>query len=167
MSRLAAVVLGAVIAVGLVINFLLFMGPIEKPITPTPIGPLCDPSASPGPDPDCPIPTRSVVSGQTWIGVYPPLEGWDMPQTLSLEVGGEAWRLPAPTGWGVVSMTLSDPKPVTLLGVDDCHQYAAFDVAPGGLYVIRFAEDHSTSVEQAEFIDSGPALAEPAALTGC
>ena len=34
-------------------GFVLLVNPPEKPITPTPIGPLCDPSASPGPDPDC------------------------------------------------------------------------------------------------------------------
>jgi hypothetical protein len=118
------------------------------------------------PSPTFEIPDVSPPA-QAWIAVYPPRDGWVVPQELSLEVGDEASYIDASGSWGVTSPMLSTITPVRLFGVEDCHLYAAFDAAPGGQYVIRFAEDASTSVEQVAAIDSGPSLGERDRLTGC
>jgi hypothetical protein len=104
---------------------------------------------------------------QAWIAVYPPSDGWPVPQELSLEVGDEASYIDASGSWGVTSPMLSKITRVRLFGVEDCHLYGAFDAAPGGQYFIRFAEDASTSVEQVSAIESGPGLGERDRLTGC
>jgi hypothetical protein len=103
---------------------------------------------------------------QAWIAVYPPRDGWVPPQELSLEVGDQASVIDTTGSFGVTSPMLSTITRVRLFGVGDCHLYAAFDAAPGGQYVIRFAEDASTSLEQVAFIESGPGLGEREP-TGC
>jgi hypothetical protein len=113
--------------------------------TPTP-----DPAAMPG-----------VVPAQTVIGVFGPAD-WVPPQELSLEIGDQAWSILAEGGHGVAGRNLSDVTFVRLVGVDDCHVYAAFEAAPGAFYSIRFAEDGSVSVKDitAQGIEDGPALGE-------
>jgi hypothetical protein len=103
---------------------------------------------------------------QAHFAVYPPYDGWVVPQELSLEVGEEAWSIETTGRYGVTTPMLSEITRVRLFGVDDCHLYAAFDAAPGGAYVIRFAEDASTSIEQYDGIEDGPGLVERD-LTGC
>ena len=49
---------------------------------------------------------------------------------------------------------------VRLVGVGDCHVYAAFDANPGGFYSIRFADDGSVSIEEVEGMEGGPGLTE-------
>jgi hypothetical protein len=88
------------------------------------------------------------------------------PQELSLEVGEEAAPIETTGNYGVTSPMLSEITRVRLFGVEDCHLYAAFDAAPGGAYLIRFAEDASTSIEQYDGLEDGPSLGDRD-LTGC
>jgi hypothetical protein len=112
-----------------------------------------------------PRPTSDAVPGvippaQTWIGVLVP-ESWVPPQEMSLEVDGQAWSITALGGAGVITPTLSDTSSVRLIGVSDCHEYAAFDANPGGAYSIRFADDGSVTVgEQDGALAMGPGLVE-------
>jgi hypothetical protein len=111
----------------------------------------CASLASPEPDPGAPR--------QTWVAVHTPAD-WVAPQEMSLEVGAQAWSITVEGGPGVVATDLSAVAAVRLIGVDDCHVYAAFDGAPGGLYAIRFADDGSVSIDQVEAVETGPGLIE-------
>lgn len=119
--------------------------------TPTP-----DPAAQPGL-----IPTR------TWVGVHIPAD-WVAPQDMSLEVGDHAWSITVDGGAGVVSTDLSEISSVMLVGIDDCHVFAAFEATPGALYSIRFAADGSVSIEEVADMEAGPGLVErDGGLTDC
>ena len=61
---------------------------------------------------------------------------------------------------GVVSAGLSEVSPVKLVGVDDCHVFAAFEATPGALYLVRFAGDGSVSIEEVADMEAGPGLVE-------
>ena len=108
--------------------------------TPTP-----DPNALPG-----------IIPGQTWITVGTPSDGIP-PQEMSLELGGQAWSITVDGGGGVIAAELSEVIPVRMLGVRDCHLYAALEAAPGSNYQIRFGDDGSVSVEEL-----GPEVEQPA-----
>jgi hypothetical protein len=82
---------------------------------------------------------------------------------MSLEVGGQAWSITVIGGAGVISPILPQTSSVRLVGVGDCHVYAAFDANPGGFYSIRFADDGSVSINEVEFMEAGPGLTS---LTG-
>ena len=124
----------------------------------------CSLLPTPSPDPDA---RPGVVPGQTWVAVHTPAD-WVAPQELSLEVGSQAWSITVDGGPGVVAYDLSEDTPVRLVGVDDCHAYAAFQAAPGGFYSIRFADDGSVSVNEIEMMEMGPGLAErDGGPTGC
>jgi len=104
---------------------------------------------------------------QTWIGVHVPAD-WVPPQEMSLEIGDQAWSITVDGGAGVVSLDLSEISSVKLVGVDDCHVYAAFEAAPGGFHSIRFADDGSVSIGEPAFMEAGPGLVErDGSLTGC
>lgn len=104
---------------------------------------------------------------QTWVAVHAPAD-WVAPQEMSLEVGDEAWSITVDGGPGVVAYDLPAVTIVRLIGVDDCHVYAAFDAAPGGFYSIRFADDGSVSVDEVEVMETGPGLIErDGGPTGC
>lgn len=107
-----------------------------------------DPAAHPG-----------VVPAQTWVAVHTPADGV-APQEMSLEVGEHAWSITVDGGPGVVADDLPEVTLVRLVGMEDCHVYAAFDAAPGGLYSIRFADDGSVSVDEVEVMEAGPGLNE-------
>ena len=109
--------------------------------TPTP-----DPAAQPG-----------VIPTRTWVGVHVPAD-WVAPPEMSLEVGGQAWSITADGGAGVVSPDLSEIRSVRLVGVDDCHVFAAFEATPGAFYAIRFADDGSVSIEEVAVMEAGPGL---------
>src|SRR5918999_3719137 len=120
--------------------------------------------------PALPSPTYWVPDvnppAEAHFAVYPPYDGWVPPQELSLEVGEEAAPIETTGNYGVTSPMLSEITRVRLFGVEDCHLYAAFDAAPGGAYLIRFAEDASTSIEQYDGLEDGPSLGDRD-LTGC
>lgn len=113
--------------------------------TPTP-----DPSAMPG-----------IIPAQTWITVGTPSDGVP-PQEMSLELGRQAWSITVDGGAGVMAAVLSEVTSVRLVGVRDCHVYAAFEAAPGSNYWIRFGDDGSVSVEDATGQEqpAGPGLNE-------
>lgn len=109
-------------------------------------------------------PTSEAVPGvippaRTWIGVHVPAD-WVPPQEMSLEVDGQAWSITIVGGAGVVSPILPETSSVRLVGVRDCHLYAAFDANPGGFYSIRFADDGSVSVDEIGDMEAGPGLTE-------
>lgn len=122
--------------------------------------------AHPTPSPD-PNALPGIMPAQTWVGVHVPAD-WVAPQEMSLELGDQAWSITVNGGSGVVSRDLSEITSVRLVGVEDCHVYAAFEAAPGALYSIRFEDDGSVSVNNISFMEAGPGLVERAdGLTGC
>jgi hypothetical protein len=111
-----------------------------------------------------PSPISEAVPGvippaQTWIGVHVPAD-WVPPQEMSLEVDGQAWSITVVGGAGVISPVLPETSSARLVGVGDCHVYAAFDANPGGFYSIRVADDGSVSIEEVEGMEAGPGLTE-------
>lgn len=114
----------------------------------------CSLLPTPSPDPDA---RPSIVPGQTWVAVHTPAD-WVAPQEMSLEVGNQAWSITVDGGPGVMVHDLSEVALVRLVGVEDCHAYAAFQAAPGSFYSIRFADDGSVSVEEVEMMETGPGL---------
>jgi hypothetical protein len=96
-----------------------------------------------------PTPDSSALPGlspaQTWITVGTPSNGI-LPQDMSIELGGLAWSVTADGGGGVIANTISEVTSVRLIGVRDCHTYAAFEVEPGSNYEIRFGDDGSVTV---------------------
>lgn len=118
--------------------------------------PRPDPAAQPGL-----IPTR------TWVGVHVPAD-WVAPQEMSLEVGDQAWSITVGGGAGVVSPDLAEISSVKLVGVDDCHVFAAFEATPGAFYSIRFADDGSVSIEEVAGMEAGLGLVQrDGGLTDC
>jgi hypothetical protein len=82
----------------------------------------------------------------TWVAITGPAD-WQPDPGYSLEIGSTAWTVDATNGGGLVTVDLRAPTIVRVRRVSDCVPVVRFVAQPGRQYVIRFAADGTSQVE--------------------
>ena len=100
---------------------------------------------------------------EVWVTVTGP-ENWLQPEDYVLEISAQGWPVDEGAGGGVVAVQLERGQRVLvrLVRPRDCVAIAEFAALPGSNWVIRFAADGTTSVEDwtGRGHEMGPGLVE-------
>jgi hypothetical protein len=101
--------------------------------------------------------------GEVWVLVTGPA-GWLAPRDYVLEIGGTGWPIEEGEGGGVVAVTFVENTRVAirLVQPQTCQAAVGFSALAGSHWVIRFAADGTTTVEDwtGRPMDLGPALGQ-------